>query len=80
MFPTNLPQTTITHPDAPDTSDAMRWSDAFLLGYDPMDKLHEEFVNIVARLQAADDGALSSLMDELGKVCINRPNMCLAPA
>ena len=67
MLPTNLPQTTITHPDAPDTSDAMRWSDAFLLGYDPMDKLHEEFVDIVARLQAADDGSLPSLMDELAR-------------
>lgn len=58
------------HPDAPhDTpdSDAMVWSDAFLLGYGPMDNLHEEFVDIVGRLQAADDASLPALMDELAR-------------
>ena len=45
----------------------MSWSDAFLLGYVPMDEIHEEFVDIVGRLQAAEDAALPALMDELAR-------------
>lgn len=57
----------MTHPDSPADTKAMSWSDAFLLGYVPMDEIHEEFVDIVGRLQAAEDAALPALMDELAR-------------
>lgn len=34
-------------------SPVLTWSDALLLGYGPMDTRHEEFVEVVAALQAA---------------------------
>ena len=57
----------MTPTDSPDHDKAMTWSDAFLLGYAPMDEIHEEFVAIVGRLQAAEDAALPALMDELAR-------------
>lgn len=57
----------MTPTDSPDDAKAMTWSDAFLLGYAPMDEIHEEFVDIVGRLQAAEDAALPALMDELAR-------------
>ncbi len=47
-------------PDAP-----MSWQDGYLLGYGPMDATHEEFVALVAGLQAARDEQLPALLDEL---------------
>ncbi|MFZ2293532.1 MAG: hemerythrin domain-containing protein [Polaromonas sp.] len=41
------------------------WSDAHLLGYDPMDRIHEEFVQLVARLQVAPDDELAEGLDAL---------------
>jgi hemerythrin len=41
------------------------WSDANLLGHDPMDKIHEEFVKLVARLQVAPDDELAEGLDAL---------------
>lgn len=55
----------MTHPDSPASTDTLTWSDAFLLGHGPMDTVHEEFVDIVGRLQRADNAALPALMDEL---------------
>lgn len=51
-------------PDTP-TADAapMQWSDAYLLGYGPMDALHEEFVILVHQLQTAPDAELPGLLD-----------------
>lgn len=49
---TTPPPTAESH-DAP-----LRWSDALLLGFAPMDRCHAEFVDVVAALQAADDDAL----------------------
>lgn len=43
----------------------MTWSDLNLLGYGPMDGIHEEFVDIIGRLQCASDIALPSLLEEL---------------
>lgn len=34
------------------------WSDALLLGYEPIDARHEEFVAVVAALQASSDSEL----------------------
>ena len=49
------PQDTATAP--------MQWSDAYLLGYPPMDTVHEEFVQIVSRLQSAPDAELPALLE-----------------
>lgn len=42
----------------PSTPDPLRWSDALLLGYGPMDALHQEFVETVGALQAASEAEL----------------------
>lgn len=51
-----------THTPAP-----FGWTDAFLLGYAPLDSVHHEFVEAVAALAAADatamPGALSVVQD-----------------
>ncbi len=48
-----------TAPPPSSTTDApLRWSDKLLLGFAPMDRCHEEFVAVVAALQAAADDAL----------------------
>ncbi len=39
------------------------WTDAYLLGYTPMDKVHHEFVDSVAAMQHADDSELPALLD-----------------
>jgi hemerythrin-like metal-binding protein len=44
-------------------SDPMVWSDAFLLGFDPMDDVHEEFVEIVGAMQRAKDEELAGLLE-----------------
>ncbi|KDB08179.1 hemerythrin-like metal-binding protein [Burkholderia sp. lig30] len=48
-----------------DNHHAMEWSDSFLLGFTPMDDVHEEFVNLIGRMQAAEDAALPDLFDAL---------------
>ncbi len=40
------------------------WSDALLLGYEPMDAVHEEFVDVVNRLLNAPDAELLRHLDE----------------
>ena len=48
-------------------TDDLVWTDAFLVGYDPMDETHREFVGLAsALLKAADDellGHLKALID-----------------
>ena len=51
---------TSTPPASPDT---LQWSDAYLLGFDPMDQVHEEFVGLVARMQVAEAAELPALLD-----------------
>lgn len=41
------------------------WSDQYLLGHGPMDDTHEDFVDLVGRMQRADDAALPALLDAL---------------
>ena len=43
---------------------AFTWSDAYLLGYRPMDDVHEEFVDLVGRMQSAPDADLLGLLDQ----------------
>ena len=45
--------------------DPIRWHDGLLLGYAPMDAVHEEFVHCVQALQAAPDAGLPALLGQL---------------
>lgn len=47
------------------TSGPMHWSDEYLLGYPQMDKVHQEFVDLVARLEQAGDAELAPLLEDL---------------
>ena len=51
------------------TIEDLSWSDALVLGYEPMDAVHREFVELLGEVQqAADDGllvALRKLLDHL---------------
>lgn len=40
----------------------LHWSDAYELGFKPMDNVHEEFVDIVGRMQFAPDEELADLL------------------
>ena len=41
------------------------WGDHLLMGHAPMDELHEEFVEIIALLQTAEDSELPKLLQAL---------------
>lgn len=43
----------------------LEWSDALLLGHDPMDELHQEFVDLSRQLQAADNAQLPGLLQAM---------------
>ena len=47
------------HPAAP-----FQWTDAFLLGESRMDAVHEEFVDLVGRMERADDAELPQLLEQ----------------
>lgn len=42
------------------TPQDFRWTDAFLLGYGPMDEIHQEFVEVVDALQHCADDELAA--------------------
>ena len=42
----------------------IKWSDAYELGYVPMDHIHEEFVKIVGQMQIAPDEDLTELLTQ----------------
>lgn len=48
----------------------MQWSDEYLLGYNPIDTVHEEFVGLLGQLQNADDAALPALLDQFAAHCV----------
>jgi hemerythrin len=43
---------------------ALAWSDAFVLGHEPIDATHREFVALVGAMQAAPDDRLAGLLAE----------------
>jgi hemerythrin-like metal-binding protein len=43
----------------------LEWGDALLLGHDPMDELHEEFVDLARGLQAATDIQLPAALQAM---------------
>lgn len=65
----------MTSADTTPPADAMHWSDEYLLGYGPMDTVHEEFVGLLARLQSANDAALPALLDQLAEHCTHHFEM-----
>jgi hemerythrin len=46
-----------------DVSDPLTWHDGFLLGYGPMDRIHEEFVTLVEALRHAPDDAVAPALE-----------------
>ena len=56
----------ITNPDMASPTD-FSWTDAYLLGYPPMDDTHREFVDIVAALLAADDQGVAALLEAFAR-------------
>jgi len=49
----------------PTETTPIHWHDGLLLGYAPMDAVHEEFVHCVQALQAAPDAELPALLAQL---------------
>ena len=43
----------------------LTWGDHLLMGYAPMDDLHEEFVDLIGQLESADDAALPALLQAM---------------
>lgn len=48
-----------------ESSSSFAWHDGFLLGYAPMDRVHEEFVTVVWALARAPDDAVAPALDAL---------------
>lgn len=44
---------------------ALEWSDAFVLGYDPMDDVHEEFAQLLNAASDSADGQLPKALNDL---------------
>jgi hemerythrin-like metal-binding protein len=61
--------------DTSSLSGPIQWGDEFLLGYGPIDAVHEEFVGLLARLQSADDAALPALLDQFAEHCVRHFEM-----
>lgn len=47
------------------TTDELNWTDAFLVGFQPMDETHREFVDIVNAMLQAEDDALAGHLQAL---------------
>lgn len=47
----------------------LHWNDMYLLGYTPIDEVHEEFVGLVGRMQQAADADLAGLLAEFTRHC-----------
>ena len=55
----------------PDPSAPMQWHDGLLLGYAPMDAVHEEFVQAVQALQTAPDAELPARLQALAEHAVS---------
>ncbi len=53
---------TTTATESPELDEALHWRDGFLLGHEPLDEMHREFVEVVGALQAANDEDLSAAL------------------
>jgi hemerythrin len=52
-------------PQAP--TEDFEWTDKFILGYRPMDDMHQEFVEIVSKMVQAADHELPGALDEFAQ-------------
>lgn len=50
--------------ESPHSPESLHWGDQFLLGYTPIDEVHEEFVDLIGRMQRGADTALPALLTE----------------
>ena len=50
-------------------NDTLHWRDTFVLGFGPMDGLHQEFVELVAAIQTAPDAELVDRLAALAAHC-----------
>lgn len=50
-----------------DNDTPLAWGDQYLLGYGPIDEVHEEFVTLVGRMQTAPDAELPALLDRFAE-------------
>ena len=48
-----------------DTGKSISWSDSFVLGFQPMDTVHQELIDILGKLQKATDCELKMLLQSL---------------
>jgi len=48
---------------APQPAAEFVWNDGFLLGFNPMDDTHKEFVDVVHAMDVADDAAFPAALD-----------------
>lgn len=48
-----------------DNEGGISWSDSFELGYQPIDTVHQEFIEILGKLQKATDSELKILLQSL---------------
>lgn len=55
------------HPMSTPSHTPFVWTDAFLLGYEPMDKTHHEFVEVVEALQSASDDQLAACLEAFAR-------------
>ncbi|MGV8804147.1 MAG: bacteriohemerythrin [Polaromonas sp.] len=47
-----------------DSCATLQWNDQFLLGYTPIDQVHEEFVDLIGQMQRAADNELPPLLTQ----------------
>ena len=50
--------------DHADPIETLHWGDQYLLGYGPIDELHEDFVTLVGAMQTAPDAELPALLQQ----------------
>lgn len=53
----------MTNPQSLDADQSLQWHDQFLLGYTPIDEVHQEFVDLIGQMQRAEEAALPDLLD-----------------
>ncbi|NBX53528.1 MAG: hemerythrin [Betaproteobacteria bacterium] len=49
------------------TTEDFEWTDKFILGYRPMDDMHQEFVEVVSKMLQASDKELAGALDEFAQ-------------
>lgn len=53
--------------DNASSPERLQWHDGLLLGYAPMDRVHQEFTETVARLQSCPDAEVPAALEQLAQ-------------